>query len=64
MGSMVAGDLHLVGILPFPSEDNAPLLVDTDGMVSSEPAFQRLQAVARWLAKVSIDIASWMATSL
>ena len=28
MGSMVVGDLNMVSVLPFPSEDDAPLFVD------------------------------------
>lgn len=49
---MVVGDLNMVSVLPFPSEDDAPLFVDTDGMESGELAFQKLQVVAWRLAKV------------
>ena len=49
---MVVGDLHVAGVLPFPSEDDAPLFVDTDGMESGELAFHKLQAVAGGLPKV------------
>lgn len=49
---MVVGDLHIVGILPFPTEDDAPLFVDTYGMDPGELAFQKLQAVAWGLAEV------------
>jgi len=52
MVSMVVGDLHIVGVLPFPSEDDSPLFVDTYGMESGKLAFQKLQAVAWWLAEV------------
>jgi len=52
IGSMVIGDLHMVGILSFPAEDDAPLFIDADGMESGELAFQKLQAVAWGLAKV------------
>jgi hypothetical protein len=45
MVSMVVGDLHLVGVLSFPTEDDPPLFVDTDGMESGKLAFQKLQAV-------------------
>ena len=43
---MVVGNLHLVGILAFPTEDDAPLFVDTDGMKSGELSSQKLQVVA------------------
>jgi hypothetical protein len=52
MISMVVDDLHVAGVLPFPSEDDSPLFVDADGMESSEVAFQKLQVVAGRLAKV------------
>lgn len=52
MGSMVVGDLNMVSVLPFPSEDDAPLFVDTDGMESGELAFQKLHVVTWRLAKV------------
>ena len=52
IGSMVVGDLNIVSVLPFPSEDDAPLFVDTDGMESGQLTFQKLQVVAWRLAKV------------
>jgi hypothetical protein len=52
MTSPLAGDLNMVGVLPFPAEDDAPLLVDTDGMKSGELALQKLQVIAWRLAKV------------
>jgi hypothetical protein len=52
MPSMIVGDLHVVGVLAFPLEDDAPLFVDADGMESGEIAFQKLQVIAGRLAKV------------
>ena len=52
IGSMVVGDLNIVSVLPFPSEDDAPLVVYTDGMESGELAFQKFQMVAWRLTKV------------
>ena len=51
---MVVGDLNMVSVLPFPSEDDAPLFVDTDGMESGELAFQRKAAIRfRMAARLS-----------
>ena len=52
MISVVVGDLHVVGIFPFPSENDAPLFVDSNGMKSGELALQKLQVVTGWLTKV------------
>ena len=49
---MVVGDFNIVSVLPFPSEDDAPLFVYTDGMESGELAFQKFQMVAWRLTKV------------
>ena len=49
---MVVGDFHFVGILAFPAEDDAPLVVDLDRMESVQTAPQRLQAVAGRIAEV------------
>ena len=49
---MVVGDLRVASVFAFPAEDDAPLLVDANGMESGEIAFQHFQTIAGRLAKV------------
>ena len=56
MGSMVVGDLNMVSVLPFPSEDDAPLFVDADGMESGALAFQRKAAI---LIRMAAGLSAW-----
>jgi hypothetical protein len=49
---MVIGDLDLSGVVSLPAEDNAPLLVDTDGMETFQGSAQDFQAVPWRLAEI------------
>lgn len=50
---MVVDDLHGARIAVVPLENQAPLSVDPNRMESFPAAFQCLEAVARWHAKVA-----------
>ena len=44
---MIVGDLHVIGITVVPSETDAPLVVDPDGVLTGPVSIQRVQSVAR-----------------
>jgi hypothetical protein len=44
---MIVGHLDIVGVAAFPSETNAPLIVDTDALLTCTITVQRLQSI-RW----------------
>src|SRR6476620_10576034 len=48
---MIVHDLHLAGAV-LPPEDDAPLIIDADRMISLEAAFERLQPVPRRLPQI------------
>ena len=48
--SMVGGDLDLVGIVVLPNETNAPLVVDTNAVLTFAVFLQRFQMVRWWHA--------------
>ena len=52
MKLMVIGDFHFACVICLPTENNAPLVVDTNGMVSGEISSQEFQTVSRRIAEV------------
>ena len=50
-GSVVVGDLHVGGAAVFPTEDDAPLVIDADAPESLEIAGKRSEAIGWWLAE-------------
>jgi len=50
--SMVVGDFHFGGAVSFPAEDDAPLVVDADGMEAFQVPTERFETVPWWVAKV------------
>ena len=51
-GSMVIGDFYFDSIASFPAEDDAPLLVDADGMKAVQVSPECFKAVSWRIAKV------------
>jgi hypothetical protein len=51
-GSMVIGDFHFGGAACFPTEDDAPLLVDADGMEAVQVPAERFKAVSWRITEV------------
>lgn len=47
VGLMVVNNLDLLGVGAGPTEANAPLVIDPDGVLSTAISFERLQMVAR-----------------
>jgi len=46
--SMIINDLDIIGVAASPDETNAPLIIDSDAMLTLAIAFQRLKPVTRW----------------
>ena len=44
---MIVGDLHVIGLSVVPSETDAPLFVDPDGVLAGSVSFQRVQSGSR-----------------
>lgn len=44
---MIVYDIHIIGIALFPTEADAPTIIDPDAVVSLPISFQSLQAVRR-----------------
>jgi len=51
-GSMVVCDFHVVGVSVFPTEDDAPLFVDADGVESFEVSGEGFKVVACGVGEV------------
>ena len=49
---MIINDLNLIGIVGFPDEANAPLIVDPDAVLSSSITFQFLKSIGWWNAEI------------
>ena len=49
---MVVSDFYIMGVLAFPAEDDAPLVVDPDGMKTLQGPAQAFKAVSGWIAQV------------
>ena len=49
---MVVGDFHIVSILTFPTENDAPLVVDPDGIKSFQNSTQKLKTVPGWIPQI------------
>jgi hypothetical protein len=52
MGSMVVGDHHIVGIISFPSKNDAPLIVDPNGIEAMQFSAQDFQMVSGRIAEI------------
>ena len=50
--SVVIGDFHVVGVSVFPTECNAPLFVDADGVESFEVSGEGFEIVACGIGEV------------
>ena len=51
-GSVVVSDFHCGGVVSFPTEDDAPLIVEADGLESAEVSAQGFQTVSWRIAEV------------
>jgi hypothetical protein len=49
---MVVADFHIVGVLSLPAEADAPLVVDTDRVLSRSVSSKRLQTITGWHSKI------------
>ena len=50
---VIVHDSHLVGISALPSKHDAPLIVDSNTVISGVVALEGLKAVSRWRAKIA-----------
>ena len=49
---MVVADFHIVGVLSLPAKADAPLVVDTDRVLSNSGSSERLQMITGWQSKI------------
>jgi hypothetical protein len=49
---MVVADFHVMGVLSLPSKADAPLVIDTDRVLSSSVSSERLQPITGWHSKI------------
>ena len=52
---MVIADFDIPGVCPGPTETNAPLIVDADGMLAETVSFECFETVPRWDCQVRED---------
>jgi hypothetical protein len=52
---MIISDFNLPGVTLSPLETDAPLIIDTDGILSSALTFQQFKPIARRNAQVGQD---------
>lgn len=49
---MVVADFHVMGVLSLPAKADAPLVVDTDRVLSNSVSSERLQTITGWHSKI------------
>jgi len=52
MRLVVIDNLNVIGVATFPPEQNAPLIVDSDRVVTGKPSFLWLQPVPGWSSQI------------
>lgn len=58
VGSVVIGDLDIVGVTVFPAEAETPLIVDPDAVLPRAGAFERFQAVLGGTRRAEREVAA------